>query len=104
MLAAAGETCTQYLAALARTKLPVCSVPMLSGRPGASVPPLSMVVLDTVPVPPSVAPELTVIPLAAERSPLTKNVPLCTVQASACEKVPDTVQVESPTLLNVEKP
>jgi len=49
------------------------------------------------------APESTTIPLAAERLPLTRKVPLCTVQASDCEKVPVTVQVELPTLLKVEK-
>src|SRR5580692_8021538 len=74
------------------------------GGPGANVPPLLTVVPDNIPVPPRVAPESTVIPLAAERSPLTKNVPLCTVQGLGCEKVPVTVQVELPTLLKLEKP
>jgi hypothetical protein len=53
--------------------------------PGASVPPLLMVVDATrpvtVPVPPSVAPELTVTPLDAAIEPETRSVPADTVVA-----------------------
>jgi hypothetical protein len=49
------------------------SVPM--ELPGASAPPLMIVVLPTVPVPPSVAPLFTVTPLDAAMLPFTASVP-----------------------------
>jgi hypothetical protein len=43
--------------------------------PGASVPPLAIVVLPTVPVPVSVAPALTVVMLDEAIEPFTASVP-----------------------------
>ena len=61
------------------SRLPVCSVPGLA--PGARKPPFATVTAPTVPVPPSVAPPLTVTALAAAIEPLTSSVPALTVVA-----------------------
>ena len=62
-----------------------------------------MVVLPTVPLPPSVPPAFTVMfEFAIE--PSTDKVPALTVQGSAAALVPVSVQIEVPILLNVLKP
>ena len=59
--------------------------------------------LPTVPLPPSVAPALTVMfEFAIE--PSTDKVPALTVQGSAAAFVPVSVQIEAPILLKVPKP
>jgi hypothetical protein len=83
VLAAVGETSTRYWAALWNTRLPATTSAPTALSPGASVPPLLIVVEATrpvtVPVPPSVAPAFTVTPLDPAIEPETRNVPAATV-------------------------
>ena len=70
--------------------------------PGANVPPL-MVVLPTVPLPPSVPPAFTVMAeLAIE--PFTDSVPALIAQDSAAALVPVKVQVLLPVFWKLPKP
>ena len=71
--------------------------------PGASVPPLMMVVGPTVPVPASTPPLLTVNGKLLN-VPVTFSVPCCTVHGSTSVLVPVSVQIELSTLLKVPNP
>ena len=62
-----------------------------------------MVVLPTVPLPPSVPPLLTAM-VDDGIAPLTLSTPPLIVQLVACEGVPVSVQVDPSILLKVVKP
>jgi hypothetical protein len=82
-LAADGETVARYPAAFAIVRLPeMFSVPpAIPGRPGIKLPPFPIAVAPTVPVPPSVPPEPTVVRLEAAIEPLTSSMPPSTAVA-----------------------
>src|SRR5262245_11857197 len=60
-----------------------------------------MLTLETVPVPPRIAPVFTVTPLDAAMLPVTESVPPLTVVAPAYVLVPDSVNVPVPVLVRL---
>jgi hypothetical protein len=78
--AVVGLTCTTYSAPDWNARLPATViVPGAPDGPGANAPPLLMMVEPTVPLPPSVAPLLTVVRLDEAIEPSTMRVPASTV-------------------------
>jgi hypothetical protein len=68
--------------------------------PGASVPPL-MVVVPTVPLPPRVPPAFTVVRLDDAVDPFTASVPPFTVVAPVYVLMPDRIMVPVPVLTSL---